>query len=129
MRVTQFVSICEQTAAIYIDDDSCHKAVAHEFQRERSDVFGAANASHKGAFCRSCEHFRTPVGGHSGIDGRISYAGRNHINPNGRKFDGKGPPQRFNRCVDGRKTCQPRRGTAAQSSRKKRDGALERICA
>ncbi len=105
MRATQAVSTCEQGAAVNIDYDSGHKAIAHEFEGERSDIFGLANASDEGTFWRSCKHLDTRVVGHFRIGGRISYAGRNHVDPNGRKFDGKGAPQHFNRCVYGSKNC------------------------
>ena len=36
MRVTQAVSTSEQGAAVHIDYDSGHKAVAHEFEGEQA---------------------------------------------------------------------------------------------
>jgi len=129
MRVTQFVSICEQTAAINIDDDSCHKAVAHEFQRERSDVFGAANASHKGAFCRSCEHFRTPVGGHSGIDGRISYAGEITLTRMGASSTARARPNASTAAFMAARLANPAEGRRLKIPEKSVMEPLERICA
>ena len=128
MRATQAVSTGEQGAAVNIDYDSGHKAIAHEFEGERSDIFGLANASDEGTFAQlqTSRHARRRAFPH-----RRAYqlCRRNHVDPNGRKFDGKGAPQRFNRCVYGSKTCQPRRGTAAQIPEKSVMEPLERICA